>query len=65
MSLNNRQLRALKLAQQDGAVSETQWSVYGYSKAYVDDLTVDGYLRRDARNVYRLTGKGEKALAKR
>lgn len=65
MSLGNRQLRALKLAQQDGSVSVAQWKVYGYSKAYVDDLTVDGYLRRDSHNVYSLTGKGEKALPKR
>lgn len=64
MSLSNRQLRALKLAQQDGSVSEAQWKTYGFSKAFVDDLAVDGYLQR-WNGSYSLTAKGERALPKR
>lgn len=61
MTLVNRQLRALKLAQNDGKVSEQQWTTYGYSKAYVDDLAASGYLQR-WRGSYSLTAKGERAL---
>lgn len=59
--LTNRQLRALALTKRNDGMNRAHWSEYGFSKAFLDGLAAQGYLKLQG-GMYVLSAKGRQAL---